>query len=205
MLRSRRIEDTYVSDVMDQLGSMLKLPTEQQQRLLAEQQQQRLQVVPTSHPYATIRRSRSMKQEKPDRFASEVNSRSLQGLSQMEYQGPVKLNRSTSFPGKKSEQRNGRDPSQQDNPVPIVSKSESKSMHNIPTGTKADTRERLHAWVDIKRAESPKKGGPRRANSQNVYQQHPFPPAAQQQKSHKQLFYSTPDMAYTDKYMTPEV
>ena len=181
MLRSRRNDDNFVSDVMGRLTNILR------------QSHEPVITIPTSHPYATIRRSKSAKAERIDRSISKSHPK----LLQVEDDTSVKLMRSTSFPGKKPE-KSHKSPAKHHEELLHANygmEQESKSMFNLQQSGPPTTKDMLHGWMD--RTNSPKKNeSPKHAKSQHqlYYQQHSISSTQQLQSPIKQLFKSTPDM-----------
>ncbi len=150
---------------------------------------------PTSHPFATIRRSQSVSKDRTDKTLSRSHPRLMHVESESD--GSAKLMRSTSFPGKQLE-RGVKMRKRHDEEVltsPLLQPSPSKSMHNLTESV--TTKDKLYGWMESQRAGSPIRTKPsiQRTNSayyhqqQHPFMQHPFSPLSKQQ-----LLQSAPDI-----------
>ncbi len=198
MLRSRRNDDGFVADIMGRLTNILRQPYEQ------------VITIPASHPYATIRRSKSVKEERTDHNSLSKSHPRLP--TENETNNSANVMRSTSFPGKNPE-KGGKSTKKRHEEIPVqIAYSEigpqSKSMHNLNnTGA---TKDMLHGWME--RSNSPKKNEPtpRHASShhQLYYQQHSFQATQQLPSPTKHVLTSTPDMTgypFGNRVMTQKV
>ena len=183
MLRSRRTDERFVSEVMGRLSNVLR-------------QESGMIMPPTSHPFATIRRSKSMSRDITDKTLSRSHPRLMH--VENESDGSAILMRSTSFPGKQLE-KGVKMRKRHDEEVltsTLVKSSPSKSMHNLTESV--SSKDKLYGWMESQRAGSPIKTEPsgiQRTNSAYYHhQQHPFMQYPSSPLSKQQLLQSAPDI-----------
>ena len=176
MLRSRRIDERFTSDMMSRLSHALR-PAEG------------VIIPPDSHPFATIRRSKSV--NKGDRKTDKSLSRSHPRLMHLESEpdGGAILMRSTSLKAEKPQGIKIKKRREEEvllgSPQRSAVSSQSKSLHSLTESV--STKDKLYGWMETQispsKSESGSVSGVRRTNSGN-YGQHPLTYTKQQ---------STPD------------
>lgn len=207
MLRSKTVDERYISEVIGQLSSAVGL---QPQSLDMSRKP------PSIHPQhmGGIKRSKSVKEEMrthPSKSTARQNSNPGQSSTDVEgsnITSAVKLKRSTSLktdkhktvkkhPSHHEEEVAVYLPPHASLPTHIPSQATySKSMHDL-------TKEQLVGWMETQQRASAMKNAHRTASAQQVNQLHNSQPPIPQQ-SPKKMFKSNPDVYSTSKHGQPQ-